>query len=113
MSIARQIEQKLVQAFAPQHLELTNESFRHAVPAGAESHFKLVIVSDHFEGKPLLARHRALNAVLAEELDQIHALALHTYTVADWQQRFGAAPMSPPCMGGGSSRDWAAPEADA
>jgi BolA protein len=47
-----------------------------------------------------VARHRLVNKILAEELDVIHALALHTMTPQEWQQK-GAAPQSPPCMGGG------------
>jgi len=30
----------------------------------------------------------------------VHALALHTYTLSEWQQRHGEAPLSPPCLGG-------------
>jgi BolA protein len=46
-------------------------------------------------------RHRAVNAILAAELaGQVHALALHTMTPEEWFARGGAAPASPPCMGG-------------
>ena len=41
--------------------------------------------------------------MLADELaGSVHALALHTYTESEWRERFGAAPMSPPCFGGGA-----------
>ena len=83
------------------HLEVVNESNQHNVPPGSESHFKLVLVTDEFDGLALLARHRKVNALLADLLEgEVHALALHTYTPADWEKRFGAAPMSPPCLGG-------------
>jgi BolA protein len=96
------IEEKLADALAPMHLEVINESGNHNVPAGSESHFKVVLVAAEFEGQRLLARHRRVNEVLAMELaHSIHALALHTYTEAEWRARFGAAPMSPPCLGGG------------
>ena len=102
MSIALAIEDKLLETFSPVHLDVINESAMHNVPPGSESHFKVVIVADAFEGQRLLARHRAVNAVLAEELaNQIHALALHTYTPAEWEQLYGGAPASPQCMGGG------------
>jgi BolA protein len=99
------IETKLADALTPLHLEVTNESGNHNVPAGSESHFRVVLVAAAFEGQRLLARHRQVNTVLAQELAaSIHALALHTYTEAEWRARFGAAPMSPPCHGGGAQR---------
>jgi BolA protein len=73
----------------------------HSVPPGSESHFKVTLVSDAFEGRRLLERHRAVNAALADELrDSVHALALHTLTPEEWFARGGAVPASPPCLGG-------------
>lgn len=96
--------QKLTEAMPLDYLELINESDMHNVPPGSESHFKLTIVSKAFEGKNLLAQHRMINAILASELQQnIHALALHTYTPAQWQETQGISPDSPPCLGGGKS----------
>lgn len=101
MTIAQLIEQKLADAIALAHLEVINESAGHNVPAGSESHFKVVLVAEDFAGVRLLARHRRVNEILATELaGSVHALAIHTYTPAEWQTRFGAAPMSPPCHGG-------------
>jgi BolA family transcriptional regulator, general stress-responsive regulator len=101
MTVQSTIEAKLAAALDPLHLEVINESANHSVPAGSESHFKVVLVAIEFDGQRLLARHRRVNAVLAEELESsIHALALHTYTEAEWRERFGIAPMSPPCLGG-------------
>ena len=94
------IEARLTEEFSPQHLEVENETHQHNVPADAESHFKVTLVSDAFDGLMLLKQHRLVNAALATELKQIHALALHTYTLAQWQQRQQAAPASPPCKGG-------------
>lgn len=101
MKIQTQITEKLTQAFAPVHLDVRNESYMHNVPEGAESHFKVVVVSDEFEGKRLIQRHRAINTTLADELaDDIHALAIHTYTPEEWQEQVHA-PDSPACRGGG------------
>jgi len=101
MSIEDDIIEKLQQALQPSHLEVINESHMHNVPPGSESHFKVVVVSDAFAGKMLLARHRLINQALAEELEgPIHALALHTMTPEEWAEK-GATPASPPCMGGG------------
>ncbi len=102
MSIQATIEKKLQAALAPIHLEVINESHMHNVPPGSESHFKVVVASAEFDGKPLVARHRRVNEILADELQQIHALALHTYTPTEWLER-GEAPDSPPCHGGGKA----------
>ena len=86
-----------------QHLEVTNESGGHNVPPGSETHFKVVLVTPEFDGLRLLQRHRLVHETLAGELaGGVHALAVHTYTGAEWQDRFGDVPMSPPCLGGGS-----------
>ena len=102
MSVQLQIESRLANGLSVQHLEVLNESDSHNVPAGSESHFKLVVVAPEFEGKTLLNRHRLINSILEQELKgQIHALAMHTYTEDEWNKLSGNAPMSPPCMGGG------------
>ena len=101
MSVEDDIIEKLQSALTPAHLEVINESHMHNVPPGSESHFKVVAVTDAFNGKMLVARHRIINKALAEELEgPIHALALHTMTPDEWTQK-GGAPESPPCLGGG------------
>lgn len=106
MTIQANITKKLQDAFSPEHLEVINESHMHNVPEGSESHFKVVLVCDDFDGKMLIARHRLVNKVLEEELQKdrdaggIHALALHTMTMEEWFKK-GKAPDSPECLGGG------------
>ena len=101
MSVEDDITEKLTNSLHPEHLEVINESHMHNVPPGSESHFKIVAVSDLFNGKMLIARHRMINQALAEELQgPVHALAIHTLTPEEWAKT-GAAPSSPPCMGGG------------
>ncbi len=98
------IEEKLANGLNPLHLEVINESGNHNVPAGSESHFKVVVVSQEFEGDKLIQQHRKVNSILAHELaHDIHALAIHTYTEKQWQDHHGGEPMSPPCLGGGSA----------
>lgn len=102
MSIQTQIEHKLQQAMQPDFLEVVNESHLHNVPPGSESHFKVTVVSGQFNGKMLIARHRQINGILAEELNgKIHALALHTLTPDEYFERAGKVADSPLCMGGG------------
>lgn len=86
MMIREQIEEKLRAAFEPVFLEVVDESYRHNVPAGSESHFKVVLVSDRFTGERFLNRHRMIYSTLTAELSTtVHALALHTYTIKEWE----------------------------
>lgn len=102
MSVQQQIESKLRATLPVFHIEVVNESHMHSVPPGSETHFKLVLVSPEFDGKRAVARHQLVYRLLADELaGPVHALALHTYTAQEWQQRNGNAPDSPQCMGGG------------
>lgn len=101
MNTADKINDILVDALAPVRLDVINESHMHNVPPGSESHFKLVVVSQEFEGLNLIARHRTINKLLAEQLQNgIHALSMHTHTPEEWDAKGGQVPESPPCMGG-------------
>jgi len=105
MTIEAVIEQKLLSAFSPMHLDVINESHQHNVAPGSESHFKVIIVSDDFVGERLIKRHRAINTILSAELaEKIHALALHTYTKDEWEKYYADnTPLSPKCLGGGKN----------
>lgn len=104
MSIQEGIEAKLAEALQPAHLQVINESNNHNVPPGSESHFKLVIVADDFVGVRDVQRHQRVYKILATELaGDVHALAIHVYTLSEWRDRHGDAPMSPPCLGGSKS----------
>lgn len=99
MNMQARLEQALRDSLNPEFLEVFNESHMHRTAPGAESHFKVVVVSALFAGERLLARHRRINTLLAEELaGTLHALALHTYTPQEWQERTGA-PRTPGCIG--------------
>ncbi|BFM48284.1 BolA/IbaG family iron-sulfur metabolism protein [Marinomonas sp. THO17] len=100
MKIQQQIEGVLTEAFAVHHMTLLNESHMHNVPLDSESHFKLILVSDDFIGKRAVQRHQQIYSVLHEEMHLIHALALHPYTIEEWQKRNENAPLSPKCHGG-------------
>lgn len=95
----QQALEQALQALAPSHIELVNESYMHSVPPGSESHFKAVLVSEQFTGLNAVKRHQAVYRVLGPLMQKIHALALHTYTNEEWQAR-QQAPASPNCLGG-------------
>jgi len=81
MTMKERIEAKLTDAFAPTALEVIDESHRHEGHAGwregGETHYRVRMVSAHFAGESRVARQRAVNRCLAEELAQsVHALAM-------------------------------------
>jgi BolA protein len=81
MSTKDAITNKLREAFAPESLDVTDESHLHAGHAGhrpgGQTHFRVYIVSAAFEGKSRIERHRMINATLAGELEgNVHALAI-------------------------------------
>lgn len=84
MSRVERIEAALQAAFAPQQLEVKDDSHRHAGHAGASDgrgHFKVMLVSEAFAGKAPLARHRAVYAALGEMMEtDIHALSIKALT---------------------------------
>jgi len=67
-----------------EHLEVKD------VSDGCGGKFEALIVSAAFEGKPLLARHRMVNDILAEELKTIHAFSQKTYTPKQWEEKKAA-----------------------
>lgn len=84
-SVKDAISAKLERALGPSSLEVIDESHQHAGhllhPGGVEdrgeTHFRIKVVSTAFSGKSRLDRHRAVNALLAEELAAgVHALAI-------------------------------------
>ncbi len=99
MKQQKKIDQILNTAFKPLHFELVNESFMHNVPEGSESHFKAVIISEAFSGKRLVQRHQLVYQAMGDVMKEIHALALHTFTPDEWQEK-GEAEASPKCRGG-------------
>jgi BolA family transcriptional regulator, general stress-responsive regulator len=85
MRVTDHIRQKLTAAFAPQSLEVVDESHRHAGHAGAtrddgsqgETHFHVRLVSAAFEGVSRVERQRRVYAALSDELKgPVHALSL-------------------------------------
>ncbi len=91
MSIQSTIEDKLQRAFSPERIQVVNESHLHAghhhadsehhaeFDGEGETHFRVRLVSPAFASMSRIDRHRAVNALLAEELKGgVHALAIET-----------------------------------
>lgn len=100
MQVCELIEKKLKAAFNPLLLTVDDESHRHHhAPAGAQSHFKVVLVSEAFVGQSAVRRHQMVYRELVHELTgPVHALALHTLTAAEWRARTEKSFPSPPCQ---------------
>ena len=91
--IATIIRRKLTGALAPTRLEIEDDSARHAghhheggmdAKPGGESHFNLIVVSAAFEGMGRVARQRAINTAVAEQLaGPVHALSIRAMTPAE------------------------------
>ncbi|MFT0181498.1 BolA family protein [Pseudomonas benzopyrenica] len=96
MSMRERIQSSLG-LLQPEHLEVLDESHMHS--RGQETHYKAVVVSPHFAGLNAVKRHQKVYGTLGELMGQFHALALHTYTPAEWAAQ-GQAPDSPTCRGG-------------
>ncbi len=90
MNRVQSIEAALRAAFAPQYLQIDDESARHAGHAGAAGgggHFRVVIVADAFRGQTPVQRHSAVYAALGDAMrSEIHALALKTLTPEEWER---------------------------
>ena len=92
MTMTDIIRDKLTAAFAPEALDVADDSAKHAGHAGArpggETHFSVRIVSNAFAGLSRVERQRRVYAALADELKaSVHALSLTTLTPAEmWHE---------------------------
>ena len=82
------IRQRLA-ALSPQSLEIFDDSHEHAGHAGAREsgggHFQVFLVSQAFEGKNKVARHRMIYQAVGDLMPaKIHALAIQAYTAAEF-----------------------------
>ena len=95
------ILEKIKNQLHPTHIEVVNESYKHKGPPNAESHFHVVVVSNHWEQVSRIGRSRQIHEILREELaGPVHALSLRLYTENEWNERQNEAAPSPQCRGG-------------
>ena len=90
MTTVELIEARLREQLQPHHLEIHDDSAKHAGHRGATSgggHYRLVIVSAAFDGKTLIERHRLVNEALRDLFGpKIHALSMRTLTRDQWNE---------------------------
>ena len=90
------IRDRLERAFAPGTVDVRDDSHLHVGHAGARDgrgHFSVRVVSRAFDGKPSLARHRAVYAAVGDLMTtDIHALSIDALTPAEAGQPEGNTP---------------------
>ena len=78
------IEALLIEAFAPEHLLVKDQSHLHAGHAGARDgrgHFAVKIVAAAFADKSRIERHRMIYGALGDMMEtDIHALSIDALT---------------------------------
>ncbi|KAL3643253.1 SufE-like protein 1, chloroplastic/mitochondrial [Castilleja foliolosa] len=83
------IKEILGKKLSPLALEIEDVSYQHAGHAGVrgsdgETHFNVKVVSQEFEGKSLVKRHRLIYGLLQDELQSgLHALSITAKTPAE------------------------------
>ena len=79
-----EIRARLEAALAPESLKVEDEGHMHIGHEGAKDgrgHFRVLVVSDQFQGKNLIARHRLIYQAMGDLMQtDIHALAIDAYT---------------------------------
>lgn len=108
MTMQQRIEEKLTRALAPERMLLVNESHKHSVAKGSETHFNLIVVSAGFEGLSRVQRQRTVYGLLDDEMKQqggVHALTMKALTPAEWDAAGGEVTNPAPKCHGGSKHD--------
>lgn len=80
-NVAQEMERRLRDAFAPETLDIINDSAKHRGHMGddgsGESHFTIKIEAAVFAGKSRLERQRMVNAALGDiPGKRVHALSI-------------------------------------
>jgi BolA family transcriptional regulator, general stress-responsive regulator len=76
---------QIVAALQPTMIDVVDNSIGHQCDNGAK--LVVTVVTDAFEGVPVLKRHRQINDLLKDEMSHIHALSLNTWTVAQYESK--------------------------
>lgn len=94
------ISKRIADELQPLHFVIEDESHRHS--RGGESHFKILVVSQLFEGKSFLERHRIVNkAVTGNDISlPCHAISISAKTPSQWADGEVILQSTPSCLGG-------------
>lgn len=78
MVSSKELERRITEQFKPSHFEVRD------VSDGCGQAYEIVVVSESFVGKSRLARHRAVNNALQNEIAQLHAFTQKNFTPEEW-----------------------------
>lgn len=76
--------------FKPQFFSVSDVSEQHRghqnFKENVESHFEIIIVSEKFDNRNKIERHRMVNKSLKEEfLSDLHSVTIKTYTIDEFK----------------------------
>ena len=78
------MEEKEVQALLEN--DFPNSDIAIVDTRGSGDHFEIMVVSDNFEGVPILERHKMIHSALGDNLGgAIHAVEIKAYTKKQWE----------------------------
>lgn len=97
------IKAALEVAFLPVVCDVFDESHLHS--RGVETHYKVVLVSDSFVNVNRVKRHQLVYAALGDIMQQIHALSIYAYSMAEWYEGESEKSHDSPSCHGGSKHD--------
>ena len=79
-----EIERRLETALGAETVQVEDEGHQHVGHEGAKDgrgHFRVLVISDQFDGKTPIQRHRLVYQAMGELMQtDIHALAIEAYT---------------------------------
>ena len=103
---AQRIQNLLSENLQPVHMEIENESHMHSVPPNSETHFKVLVVAQVFEGLSRIDRQRKINDLLKTELQTgLHALTQRLLSPSEWEKQKASINFeSPECVGGSKNK---------
>ncbi|KAF9524000.1 bola-like protein-domain-containing protein [Crepidotus variabilis] len=101
--VEQSILAKLTQLLQPTSIRVTNDSWQHRHHAAmreqggsnSETHFSVNVISNAFDSKTTMQRHRMIYGALSDEFaNGLHALSLKTKTEAEAQKESQGATSS-------------------
>ncbi|MDB1135370.1 BolA family protein [Candidatus Anaplasma sp. TIGMIC] len=83
-SLCATIKSKVTSRIGNAHIEIIDESYKHAGHAGSSgytvSHIRMTVISDYFNLMNKLQRHRLLHQILESEFKKVHSITFHLVT---------------------------------
>jgi BolA protein len=82
------IKTRLEAVLSPESLQVDDEGHQHIGHEGAKGglgHFRVLVVSDKFQGQSPIKRHRLVYQAMGDLMQtDIHALAIEAFTPDEW-----------------------------